>query len=202
MDCRNTDGSSPLYVACDKVRPTAEKTIDKKSQQLKIRVFVVGPHGHCEDARHQEQREPVVCRGTNASVLGRQGRLCRHCQVLVVSGSLGKRTHQKTNSTISRRTFPTLTLKKVTTNEGATPLYIACHNGHVDIVKQLADHGGDLEKRFKHYGPLYVAAEKVTRDFLRRRFIAALGSRASVFLLAGTRGGSYGARRSWKYATT
>ena len=35
--------------------------------------------------------------------------------------------------------------------DGATPLYMACHNGHCGVVKTLLKHGADTKNRFKVY---------------------------------------------------
>jgi ankyrin repeat protein len=42
---------------------------------------------------------------------------------------------------------------------GATPLYIAAHNGHLDVIRDLVEVGADKDKAMDTGAtPLYIAA--------------------------------------------
>ena len=46
-------------------------------------------------------------------------------------------------------------------NSGATPLYVAAQNGHLDIVKALLEAGADRNQAMNSGAtPLFIAAEK------------------------------------------
>ena len=51
---------------------------------------------------------------------------------------------------------------------GFTPLYIACQNGHTNIIKYLVEHGADINKEDK-YGetPIYVANQNGYEEILK-----------------------------------
>ena len=45
--------------------------------------------------------------------------------------------------------------------DGATPLYMACHEGHVKVVKALLTNKEiDINKQFKGWTPLKIAIER------------------------------------------
>ena len=50
-------------------------------------------------------------------------------------------------------------MNKATTDDGATPLYIACQNGHTSIVEALLGRDADVNKATTDTGatPLYMA---------------------------------------------
>jgi hypothetical protein len=56
-----------------------------------------------------------------------------------------------------QKTKPKMQLK--VDNEGRTPLYTACEQGHFDIVKQFLDHGVDVNQP-ENLMPLHIACEK------------------------------------------
>ena len=43
-------------------------------------------------------------------------------------------------------------------NDGATPLYIACQEGHLEVARLLAEKGGDMDKAMNNGAtPLFIA---------------------------------------------
>ena len=52
--------------------------------------------------------------------------------------------------------------------QGATPLFIAAQNGHLDVVRHLVEVGADKDKaRDDGATPLYIAAENGHLDVVR-----------------------------------
>ena len=58
--------------------------------------------------------------------------------------------------------------KDQTLNSGATPLYIAAQNGHLDVVRHLVEVGADKDQALNSGAtPLYIAAQNGHLDVVR-----------------------------------
>ena len=61
-----------------------------------------------------------------------------------------------------------LTKIKPPDSSGATPLYIAAENGHLDVVRHLVEVGADKDQaNIQGATPLYIAAQKGHLDVVR-----------------------------------
>ena len=66
-----------------------------------------------------------------------------------------------------------------TKNDGASPLFIASQEGHLEIVKALIAAGADINKKTYEYSPLYMAA--VTESLEIVEALLAAGADVNIY---------------------
>ena len=58
-------------------------------------------------------------------------------------------------------------------DDGATPLFLASHIGHVEVVRMLLEQGADIQLSWRDRTPLQIAREKNHTKIIRLLKLAA-----------------------------